>query len=305
MTFLNTQRASHHFAPELNEEIYFQRTKRNHFWLNGLAGQQKLKDLRVGIAGLGGMGSNIAEIMVRLGVGHIKIADPDTIEISNINRQVIANKETVGCKKAHASFKELRTIATDFELVVYDQGITEDNAEEFVEDLDVLINEVDVGPLYVHQWLHQAARKNNIPIYSGFIIGIGTHIYKFQGSAYTFEEFMQFNQEQIKKPTADFLADVFLKPEPDYLCDREVREKFQKTIESNNIPIFGASTFASQSVIAVRVIADYLQLHKNLGGVETPVMPYFIKLDPLDLCLKVCDAREPSQWLKTPSIKVI
>jgi molybdopterin/thiamine biosynthesis adenylyltransferase len=292
MSFSNKQQASHYYPSEFQEEIYFQRTKRNHFWLGGVDGQEKLKSLKVGVAGLGGMGSNLAEIMVRLGVGHIKIADPDTIEVSNLNRQVIANMNTVGKKKAEASAAELRTIAKDFELVVYDQGITQENAEEFVSDIDVLINEVDVGPLRVHQWLHQAARKRNIPVYSGFIIGVGTHVYKFQGHEYTFEDFMGNDAEEILNPTPKFLADTFLAPEPSYLLNKDVRDRFQKTIETNSIPIFGASTFASQSIIVVRVIADFLGLAETLGGVVTPLMPNYIKFDPLDLNLQICDARQ-------------
>ena len=75
-SFSNTKLASNDYPAQFDEQAYLERTKRNHFWLGGIEGQQKLKDLRVGIAGLGGMGSNLAEIMLRLGVGHIKIADP-------------------------------------------------------------------------------------------------------------------------------------------------------------------------------------------------------------------------------------
>jgi molybdopterin/thiamine biosynthesis adenylyltransferase len=285
----NTKTATRAYAPTFNEKSYFERTQRNHFWLGGLDGQNSLKNLRVGIAGLGGMGSNLAEIMVRLGVGHIKIADPDTIDFSNINRQVIANRNTVVVKKARASASELRNIAEDFELVVYEDGITEANVEEFVSDLDIIIDEIDVFPLQAHVWLHQAARKNNIPLYSGYIIGMGTHVYKFQGSKYTFEDFMLNDKKQIEKPSLEFLVERFINPAPSYMNDSNTVDAFCEAARKTSVPIFGATTYISQSLIAVRIVSDHLQLHERLGGVKTPLMPQFISLDPLTLSLQVCE----------------
>src|SRR5690606_4297746 len=135
-----SKRASAIYEAKFEESKYLDRTRRNHYWIGGERGQMKIRDLRIGIAGLGGMGSNLAEILVRLGAGHIKIADPDTIENSNLNRQVIANQKTIGAKKARAAADELRAIAEDFELIVYEDGLTKENADEFVADLDVVID---------------------------------------------------------------------------------------------------------------------------------------------------------------------
>lgn len=299
MSFSQIRSACSYYSPHFNVETYMERTKRNHYWLGGIDGQLKLKDLRVGIAGLGGMGSNLAEIMVRLGVGHIKIADPDTIDVSNINRQVIATSKTVGQKKAIASANELRTIADDFELVVYDDGITKENVEEFVSDLDVIIDEIDVFPLMAHVWLHRAAQKKNIPLYSGFIIGLGTHVYKFQGTDFTFEDFLQQNQLRIQQPTAEFIVDRFCSPPPTYLSTQQQLSDFLNLVENHQVPIFGATTYMSQSLIAVRLIKDVLDLEKIHGGKKTPVMPHFIKLDPYDLKLEVHDIREQKYLFRT------
>lgn len=288
-TVYTTQFASSVYSPVFNEQSYYERTQRNHFWLGGPDGQDRLKNLRVGIAGLGGMGSNLAEIMVRLGVGHIKIADPDTIDYSNINRQVIANRNTVGIKKAVASATELRNIAEDFELVVYEDGITKNNVEEFVSDLDIIIDEIDVFPLQAHIWLHQAARVRNLPLYSGYIIGMGTHVYKFQGARYTFEDFMLNDKKQIERPSFDFLVERFVNPPPSYMENPEVLEDFCETSLKTSVPIFGATTYISQSLIAVRIVADHLSLHEKVGGVKTPLMPQFISLDPLTLSLQICE----------------
>lgn len=282
---------SKHYPAQFNEADYLERTKRNHFWLGGTEGQYRLQKLKVGIAGLGGMGSNLAEIMVRLGVGHIKIADPDTIEHSNINRQVIANKNTVGQKKAIASANELRNITEDFELTVYEDGITEENAEEFVSDLDLIIDEIDVFPLHAHVNLHQAARKRNLPLYSGYIIGLGTHIYKFHGNEYTLEDFLQNNQEQISNPSAEFLFSRFVNPPLQHLESEQILNGYRECVQKGTVPIFGASTYMSQSLVAIRIVTDFLGLDTAIGGVKTPVMPQFLSVDPLFLKFEIKTAK--------------
>lgn len=290
--FSKTEMATQTLAPTYKEDEYLERTKRNHFWIGGPEGQFRLRDMKIGVAGLGGMGSNLAEIFVRLGVGHIKIADPDTIERSNLNRQVIANKNTIGTKKALASAYELRNIAEDFELVVYDEGITKENAKEFVSDLDLIVDEIDVFPFPAHVHLHQAARPLNLPLYSGYVIGMGTHVYKFQGADFTFEDFMLNNKAQLESPTLPFIMDRFLNPPPDYLNNTTELNRLAQTAQEDGVPIFGASTYISQSLIAIRVISDFLDLNSKWGGPKTPVMPRFLKLDPFQMSFDIHDIRE-------------
>jgi molybdopterin/thiamine biosynthesis adenylyltransferase len=290
--FSQTQRCSKKYAPKFDIDSYLERTKRNHHWLGGVEGQMALQNLRVGVAGLGGMGSNVAEMLVRLGVGHLKIADPDTIEFSNINRQVIANQKTVHQLKAEASANELRTVAEDFELVTYTDGITSDNAAEFVSDLDIVVDEIDVYPLAVHVELHRAARKLNLPIYSGYIIGMGSHIYKFHGDDYTIEDFLQHDQQNIESPTPEFLVDRYVNPPPSYMRSLPEKQKFISSMKSGGVPIFGASTYAAQSMVVIRLISDYLNLDQKMKTQKTPVMPKFIKIDPLDLKTEICELKK-------------
>ncbi len=290
--------SSHFFKAKENLPLYLERTQRNRYWIGCEENQLRLKNLRVGVAGLGGMGSNIAEILVRLGVGHLKLADPDTIDTSNLNRQVIANRSTIGMKKALASARELQGIAEDIEITVYDDGITEKNANDFVSDIDILIDEIDVAPIRAHIHLHQAARKRNLPIYSGYIIGLGSHIYKYQGDQYTFEDFMENRSDMYDQPTYEFLVDRFFWPRPSYCAEDKCVDEMIATAKASSFPIFGASTFGAQSCLVIRMISDFLGLHDRLGSPPTPLMPKFIKMDALDYTFKVCDIREQGKQKK-------
>jgi molybdopterin/thiamine biosynthesis adenylyltransferase len=266
---------------------YFERTKRNHFWFGGKSNQEQIRQLKIGVAGLGGMGSNIAEALARMGVGHLRIADPDHIDVSNINRQVIANTKTVGKSKAAASAEELKGIATDLELVVYEQGVSEEMVEEFVEGCDAIVDEIDVFPLNYHVMLHRAANKRNIPIYSSYVVGLGIHFYKFHGNDYTFEDFLNVSEAEWKKPTIELIYNSFGHPLPDYL-DGRLRECYKNEAKENGVPIFGPSTLLGHSLVATRLILDLMRERMEFKDrfPLTPTMPEFLVLDPVDFTFK-------------------
>lgn len=286
------------FEADFIEKTYVNRTRRNHMWLGGVENQFRLRQLRVGVAGLGGMGSHIAEHLVRLGVGHLKIADPDTIEETNLNRQAIANRKTIGMTKVEASIAELRGIATDYKLEAYFEGITAENADEFVAGCDVIVNEIDVFPLEAHIHLHQAARRAGVPVYSALSVGMGMHFYKFSGDEYRFEDFLAAKREEYVRPSAQFLIDRFGYPLPSYL-NAHSEDLFRREIETGGTPILGASTLLGHSAVVMRILVDQFgeSLQKNWRLAKpitrTPVMPEFIKLDLGELSLQV--ARMPDR----------
>jgi len=75
----------------------------------GLEGQEKLKNSKVLIVGAGGLGSAVSYYLTASGVGHIGIVDPDTVEISNLQRQILHNEERIGMPKAISAMIALKT----------------------------------------------------------------------------------------------------------------------------------------------------------------------------------------------------
>lgn len=278
-----------------DQAVYMERTKRNHYWTGGGKRQKAIHDLKIGVAGLGGMGSNIANALARLGVGHIRIADPDIIEASNINRQVIANSKTVGEKKAVACFNDIKKIGDDFDIVAYDQGITEEVVEEFVKGCDIVIDEIDVYPLDKHVLLHDVCNRYNIPIYTAFVVGLGIHLYKFQGNDYTIRNFLG-EEEKWKKPTAEFIIEKFAYPCSTYLEEKQLATLIDE-LKTGNVPIFGTSCLMGHSMVSMRAIIDYLSEkygdELRWGDIkQTPTMPNFIKIDPIDMSFSIANALE-------------
>ena len=103
----------------------------------------KLNKITVLIVGLGGVGGYTLESLIRSGIGKVIIVDSDTIDITNLNRQIIANKESIGYKKVDEWEKRINSISNT-EVIKIDEFITKDNIEIlFKEKIDYIIDACD------------------------------------------------------------------------------------------------------------------------------------------------------------------
>src|SRR3989338_5261918 len=95
-----------------SEAFYWERVDRNLGWLAN-AEQAGLKNKVIGIAGCGGMGGMLAQVFFRLGVGEVRIADPEVFDTSNLNRQFAASRKTIGKSKAVETARATRAVLQD------------------------------------------------------------------------------------------------------------------------------------------------------------------------------------------------
>ena len=102
----------------------------------------RLADKRVGIVGLGGLGSNVAAMLVRAGVRHFVLADFDVVDTSNLNRQLYF-REDIGRAKTEALAETLRRIEPDLELELIASRVGEDEITAIGRGVDVLIEATD------------------------------------------------------------------------------------------------------------------------------------------------------------------
>ncbi|MBO5091877.1 MAG: tRNA threonylcarbamoyladenosine dehydratase [Clostridia bacterium] len=112
--------------------------------LIGESNVQKLKEKKVIVLGVGGVGGYVCEALARTGVGQIDLVDSDKISLSNINRQIIALHSTVGQKKVEVMKSRIGDINKNIVVNAFDKFITKDNLDEFnLKNYDYVIDAID------------------------------------------------------------------------------------------------------------------------------------------------------------------
>jgi molybdopterin/thiamine biosynthesis adenylyltransferase len=142
----------------------------------GEEGQERLKEARVIIAGGGGLGSPVAIYLTAAGVGKMRLVDHDTVELSNLNRQVLHWHEDIGRSKVESAAEKLKRINPGIVVEAIEETITEKNVSRLVDGFDVIVDAMDNLP--TRYLLNKAALEHNIPFFHGAI-------YAFEGRAMT------------------------------------------------------------------------------------------------------------------------
>ena len=112
----------------------------------GIEGQERLKRSRVLCIGAGGLGSPCSIYLAAAGVGKIGIIDMDTVDESNIQRQILHGSEDVGKKKIESAEETIRNINPNVEVDLYDQEFNETNALNIASKYDIIIDGTDNFP---------------------------------------------------------------------------------------------------------------------------------------------------------------
>ena len=112
--------------------------------LLGAEGMERLSEKRVILFGVGGVGSWCAEALVRTGLKHLTIVDFDSVDVTNVNRQLMATTKTVGQVKVEALKERLLAINPDAEVTALQKTFTEETAETFqLDTYDYIIDAID------------------------------------------------------------------------------------------------------------------------------------------------------------------
>ena len=109
----------------------------------GREGQEKLKQSTVLIAGAGGLGSASALYLAAAGVGRLIIVDPQDVELSNLNRQVLHWTSDIGRAKVESAREKLRRLNPNVEVEAYREELTEELARKLVPRADIVIDALD------------------------------------------------------------------------------------------------------------------------------------------------------------------
>jgi sulfur-carrier protein adenylyltransferase/sulfurtransferase len=143
----------------------------------GAAGQQKLKAARVLIVGVGGLGSPSALYLAASGVGTLGLVDGDTVDITNLQRQVLYDTADVGRSKAEAARERLKALNPDLDIIAHAVELTATNVGTIFAGYDVILDGTDrIGTRYL---VNDACVLLGKPL-------VSAAIHRFEGQAMTY-----------------------------------------------------------------------------------------------------------------------
>tara|TARA_B100000029_G_scaffold353670_1_gene346362 strand:- start:230 stop:994 length:765 start_codon:yes stop_codon:yes gene_type:complete len=143
----------------------------------GLIGQKKLLKSKVLIVGAGGLGSPISIYLTALGIGKIGVVDKDTVEISNLGRQIIFDTKDINKKKSIVAINKLKKINPDIKLLSFNKKLTLKNIKIIAKDFDLIVDGSD--NFRTRFLINDYCMKNRKILVSGAIS-------KFDGQVFTF-----------------------------------------------------------------------------------------------------------------------
>ena len=140
----------------------------------GVEGQRKLLSSSVAIIGSGGLGTHIADNLVRAGVGHLKLVDRDYVELSNLQRQMLFDEQDVAERlpKAEAAARKLGLINSQVRIEPLVLEVSPRNVEGIVSDVDLVLDACD--NFDTRYLINEACVKHHIPwVYGGAVASYG------------------------------------------------------------------------------------------------------------------------------------
>jgi sulfur-carrier protein adenylyltransferase/sulfurtransferase len=135
----------------------------------GPEGQQKLLDAKVLLLGAGGLGSPAALYLAAAGIGTLGIVDNDTVDVSNLQRQVIHSTDRVGVSKVDSAEETIKALNPDVKVQKYNLRLGPENIMDILPGYDVVVDGLDNFP--TRYLLNDASVRLGIPVVSAAILG--------------------------------------------------------------------------------------------------------------------------------------
>ncbi|MCZ9313310.1 MAG: HesA/MoeB/ThiF family protein [Methanocorpusculum sp.] len=136
----------------------------------GNEGQKKLQNATVFLAGCGGLGSPVAFYLAAAGVGHLRIADCDIVDATNLNRQILHRPDRIGMPKAASAKLTLEAFNPDIEITAFASFIDEKTAPRMIGDADIIVDAMDnFTARYI---LNEMSQTRDIPLMHGGVAGL-------------------------------------------------------------------------------------------------------------------------------------
>ncbi len=165
---------------------------RNIGWVTE-AEQAALRGKRIAIAGVGGVGGVHLLSLARLGIGAFHVAEMDTFDLVNFNRQAGAMMSTLGRPKVEVMIEMARDINPELDIKVFGEGVNAGNLDAFLDGVDLYVDGLDFFAFQARRDTFSACHAKGVPAVTAAPLGMGTAVLSFLPGRMSFEEYFRLD----------------------------------------------------------------------------------------------------------------
>lgn len=191
----------------------------------GQENMEKLMNSTVLIVGIGGVGSYACESLARSGVGHLRLIDHDEVELSNLNRQIMATYDTLHMNKCEAMKQRIATYNANCEVEGY-QVFFDENSSQLLDGVDFVIDAIDTVSSKVV--LYEMCLERNIPFISS--LGMGN---RMDPSQLEVSELMKTQNDPLARAVRNRVRKQRLKGKIPVIISKELPFKQSIVVDEN------------------------------------------------------------------------
>lgn len=269
---------------------YDEAFSRNIGWLTRQE-QDQLRHKRVAIAGLGGVGGVHLLTLCRLGIGKFHLADFDCFDLANFNRQAGATISTLTQKKLDVMIRQALDINPNLDIIGYGNGVTQNNTEDFLKDVDLYVDGLDFFAFEARQQVFAACEAKGIPAITAAPLGMGAAVLNFIPGGMSFDDYFCLNDgHEAEKPLRFLLGLAPARLQMGYLVDPSTLDLANKK---------GPSTIMACQLCAGVAATEALKILLGRGPVRAAPKGYHFDayLNKLALTWRPGGNRNPLQRL--------
>ncbi|MFN3603781.1 MAG: HesA/MoeB/ThiF family protein [Leptonema sp. (in: bacteria)] len=228
---------------ELKKEEY-SRYSRNLFLKEiGVAGQKKLKKSKVLVVGAGGLGGPLLYYLASSGVGNLSFVEYDIVDLTNLQRQILYDTQSLGKKKSEVAYNKLHALNPEIKIQTYSEKLNPENAFKIIENVDLVLDGSD--NFYTRFLINDVCYFKKIPLISGGVL-------QFYG----------------------LILGILPTETPCYRCLIEAPPETEENCST--VGVLAPATGIIGSLMAVEAI-------KYLLGIKPNIMNFIIRVDLLNL----------------------
>lgn len=211
---------------------YAQAFSRNLGWVTP-AEQAILRQKRVAIAGLGGVGGVVLLTLARLGIGGFNISDFDHFELANFNRQAGATVSALGRPKVDVMRALALDINPELNIQSFPGGVGDGNLPDFLDQVSLMVDCIDYFCYPARMQLYDACRREGVPVIFSAPLGMGATLIAFDPAGMGFEDYFGLKGCNEQEKAVRFLVGISpTLPQRKYLAYPEIVDFLKRRVPS-------------------------------------------------------------------------